>query len=696
MMTSGGPKEKRARDGVRDACAMLQNALLDVRAMPPSGTLGAIAGALTEAVAELTKVLATSLDDPEYFVLFDQAQAIVSVLSERVVEAGSDLSLEAVARSVDSVSTRLGVCRELSLDAAVTAQQEGLGRELVGSPPGELDGRFVGSVGMPTLHRLPRAPLAPLMEPPPRQDSDPIRRAARAARGDFDDPALAALGAKTVDDVRAAPLDALAAMVARGEGDEALEDDDEPPAVTRADSPPELELSPGEKEHLSWTARDCLNSLAGLSNLRVPWDDAPWTNGEPFEARLLETLDCLLALGTPPRPADRVGWNVLAEVQRFGWDSYVPDFGRQFTRALALCCVEGSDTVRAALMALRQINPATHASVQEALSLAPSPAIGPQLTELLRESDPDLIPLFLDVLRFRRETNLASLTLLSAHPSLSVARAVTRSLGYVEPSAAVLATLRGSLDEEGDDPTCLEAATSLLRLGDELALNFVRAKLADRALLPDTARQGYLRLMALAGSSEDAALFHNALGYGPRDTQLVGWYGHSGLVDWLVMALEAANELREATGPWPYPVELAVVDSLYRITGAPVKDEPFDDVQYDFQNRPALKASTWMRWWEGHADEFDTTRRYRFGKPYSPAATLDELSNPSTITEVRRDAALELEFAVGPSRFEAGDWVARQRVALDEVRARLERGNKPYAPGAFIADQLKRRDQYVG
>ncbi|MBW2526393.1 MAG: hypothetical protein JRI23_19590 [Deltaproteobacteria bacterium] len=248
------------------------------------------------------------------------------------------------------------------------------------------------------------------------------------------------------------------------------------------------------------------------------------------------------------------------------------------------------------------------------------------------------------------------------------------------------------LDETGDHALSLAAATGLLTQGEGSALGFVRDRLAAGAALEQGARYEYLRLLALAGTGDDLGTLHRALGLAPRDAELAGWYGHRGLVAWLLEALERSNELRAATGPWPHPMELAAVAALVRITGAELHDEPTDGVEYDFDDAPALFASTWSGWWRQNGDRFDPQLRYRFGQPYTPRATIAELLAPTTPAIVRSDLTLELAAALGPTPFEPTDWVARQRAVLASLQQRLEKdADKAYPAGAFLGNQLHRR-----
>jgi hypothetical protein len=454
-------------------------------------------------------------------------------------------------------------------------------------------------------------------------------------------------------------------------------------------------LDAGEREQLLRQSRDCLSDLAALSGLRRPLADLPWTAVEPFEQRLLDALDALVALGIPTSLDCGVGWGVLGEVQRYGAEALVPDAGREFARAFTLCCLDGDDHVAAALLALRQVPSSVYRACRDALCLASSPRLGPRLAELLPSVQGELLLLLLESLRFRREASFSSLLSLTAHLDAAVLAAATRGLGYVDRTDAVVHTLHRVLEEDDHDLVAVEVASSLLLHGELSGLGVARGHLGDVALLSEKGRLGHLRLIALCGAASDLDLVRQCLAPTPRDAELVGWYGHAGLVPWLIATLRQANAAAEAMRPLPHPLELGASQALYRITGAELRDETLAGADDEPTTLPARSALLWDRWWQERGTALPIGTKWRFGRPYEPLATVDELLGPS-LARHRADGALELGIVVGPSRFEPSDWVARQRDRLGAVRARLENARATYGAGRFAADQLARRALYSG
>jgi hypothetical protein len=168
----------------------------------------------------------------------------------------------------------------------------------------------------------------------------------------------------------------------------------------------------------------------------------------------------------------------------------------------------------------------------------------------------------------------------------------------------------------------------------------------------------------------------------------VGWVGHPDLLEWLLGSLDAANEARRSRGlgGGPTAFEAAAARALGRILGNPAAPEgargapPLDGL--------AVDAGFWRRVRASRVA--GPVQRLRFGRPYTPEATLDELeaeASPAT----RVDAALELAIVSrGAALLEPFDYVARQRAVLDAARAALG-GDGAYPPGAFAGARLAER-----
>ncbi|MFT3764008.1 MAG: hypothetical protein QM820_00550 [Minicystis sp.] len=408
--------------------------------------------------------------------------------------------------------------------------------------------------------------------------------------------------------------------------------------------------------------------------------EPPWMDAEPVEQRLGEAVDSLLRLeGSAARIAEEA-----RRVAAGGGDAR-----RAWSVALLLGCAPGDDAAEAAAGTLRSPRMDLRAAATEAIALGRSPAIGPALARLAEDATPAACAAALEALRFRREAALAPCVVLLGHPDALVAAAAARCLATVPERKAAAVVLRRVLGDDPEEAVAVAAAEGLLSLGDAASLSFVRGELSAESASPslsDGARVAYLRLLALGGDAEDLELFFRSLEASPRDALAVGWFGHPDLIDWLIGSLETANEARRngprgrASAPsllGPSAFEIAAAQALGRIAGAP-----------EGVPAPGLEASAWRAWWSRARARFTSGQKHRFGKPYAPEATIDELTSPA-MASVRADAALELAIvSAGSASVETADWVARQRAVIAAARETI--ATAPWPPGTFPGRRLSR------
>jgi hypothetical protein len=434
--------------------------------------------------------------------------------------------------------------------------------------------------------------------------------------------------------------------------------------------------------------RDRLLEVAALGVQRKLGPDRPWSSALALEQELLAATEAIAALAEGDALVQSL--DALAPVSEM-------DAGAAFARALALGNAPGDAPAEAAARTLRLARPEVRPAVAGALGLASSPAVGAAVARLLDDSPSAVCAAALGVLRYRRQVAYGSVVLLLAHPDADVAAAAVRCLGTVPERRTAASVLRYLLSREPVDAIALPAAEVLLALGDPAGLSFARAKLEAESVMPalsDDARVGYLRLLGLGGEAADRELFFRSLEPSPRDATAVGWLGHPDLVDWLLGSLEGANDARRAAGPGASPsaFETAAAGALRRILGpvtnlrllgsAPPAPAAHDGVPVD--------VAPWRAFWQKARARFPSPQKLRFGRPYTPAATLDELSADAPCT-ARADAALELAIlSRGVALLEADDWVARQRAVLTVARALLGDA-EAYPAGAFVGSRLAER-----
>ncbi len=601
----------------KDADAVLSSVLLGLRELPRIVDKNLVADALKEAIALTTSLRDLRATHPELLARLDQAVAQIRTIDDRLATA--DVSPEATrARSrLRSAIDVLRGSRAATLDAIVGAQgaltrraeQE---RRDIGSAP------FVASMGTPALHHLHRASLTPHVD------------------------------------------------VVRPDPDRALSDD---PVEPRSVRPPEDAVH----RHLRLAARDCLGDLATYAALRLPLEHQGWTTPEKFERRFLFAFDALASLSASPALAEAHPFDLLGTVQRWARESYVPDPGRAFVQAFVLGSVVGRDAVAAEMLALQQAHERVLDKHVEALGLASNAVVSEAALELL-DGEPAHVAAALEVLRFRRDVPLAELVPLTAHPDARVAVAAIEALGVCrdrDGARTVLHHVIGSSEDPEGERHAM-AIESLARLGDPAALAFTREALTtdlETCMLAEGARQRLLRVLATAGSGDDVELFARALDISTHDALAVGRYGHVALVDWLIEALRGSNEVREMTGPWARPFELAVVAALHRITGASPVDDAVEVERPAGDPGHAIDARVWRGWWEENRQRFDPAKKYRFGEPFAVEQILDELEDERTRPAERTWCALEIAcLTPGASPLETRAFIPRQRQALAELR----------------------------
>lgn len=453
----------------------------------------------------------------------------------------------------------------------------------------------------------------------------------------------------------------LAAPIPRAALDDEDEDDD--PMEVRA--PDEGGPSAPWLVQLRRLARDALEEIGALGGLRGAEGDTPWSPAlGRFEQRMLDDLDALasLSLASPIEGETDLRLDVAREALAYAEDAFVADPVRPFARAFVLGCIAGEDAARAAVVALRQSHPDTHDAQRSALSLASSPAVDEAMRALAQHDDPALVRLALDVLRARGTATFDLAVVLVGHPDPGVRRRAAACLGPAPASPALLGRM---IDDDADDEVAAAAAESLLilDLGEGIA--------ALRRRLEGSAHHGLFRLLAVAGGAHDAGRLAERLERSPDAAEALGWHGHPGHVERLIEALG-----RSLDEPGQGPFHRATAAALRRITGV--------SVHPDRGGLAAIRA-----FWGEHRARFEpdaaSPRRHRLGRPYTPAASLDELGAEGVPGRDRETLALEVAIASrGASRLHVNGWVAAQReeiARLRELCAKLD----PPSPGAFWA-----------
>lgn len=627
----------RIRQRTSAARGRLESVLLALREFPYGADRAPIAAAVEAALDGLARLSEMDPEQETFFPALDEAKKRVGEARALLDPLGGTTPVVRSRDRLRATEEHLGSLREASIDALVALEDRHLRS---GPEAGSLAAAepFRASVGEPAHHDVLRAPPRILLDLYPEPEHE------------------------VPDDSEDVP--------------------DEPPRP-----PPPAPLGPEDAmlvDHARAMARDCLYEIGTLSGLRAPLPEAPWTHGEPFEQRLLASLDALHALALRPSGLPDA-WSLFEEVQRYAREAPTVDPGREFARALTFACARGESALRGVALSLKQAHPATIPAQREALCLSRHPATAALMRELLAEQDSLLLRFGVEVLRFQRRATVPDLAPLTGHPDPRVRAAALRALGFVAERDTAAETLAEAIEDEDDPRAALAAAEALVRLGRVEGLTWARDRLSAEAPADDAdLRYGAMRLVAIAGSELDIERLIRAFGVAPREATLLGLFGHPAMVDPLLRALMAGNRLRRSTGPWVHPLEVAAAEALARITGVVLQDEHREVNDYDVARGPTIHAESWAHFWGERGAEYPAVK-LRFGRPFTPAATLAELAGPS-LTSLRDDLELELAICLREAALEPGDWVARQRAAI----AACQEGAKArgFTPGAFLGARL--------
>ncbi|MFO0740578.1 MAG: hypothetical protein U0270_32075 [Labilithrix sp.] len=488
---------------------------------------------------------------------------------------------------------------------------------------------FQASIALPRLHALLRSPIAPPLDiaapaaaeppkakkpPPPKAKSLEELRAMSAAAPEPDEPA--------------APAEAPAGDVALPAAGAALTDDG---------------------EILRRVARDCLEDIAALRNLRLPIPTETWLDQAPFEQRLLDNVDAFVALGV----------DALPSASLFHAEAAAPDPSRAFAVALTLCCIEGTDTVDVAIATMKQAPPEESRGWIEGFLLAPSPAIDTELPALLDAPNPLLVTAALGVLGARGTLPPDAPERILPRQDPALVHALAVALGRALPKTKALTILANIAD--GDPALAPVAWTSLARRGDgdvrQRLRNAIRARQAHVAEATE--------LLAIVGRGDDVGLLLEGLALAPtaRVVRAVARHGHADAVPALIALLDSKDEEL-------VPVVAAALDFM---TNAGLVETKQAKWSPETEATRAVKTAiadrmAWERWYAAARARLDPRTKMRHGLPFTPGMIVAELeaAGPAAL---RDEAALELVVATNAGlRFRTDDWVAKQRAQLSELR----------------------------
>jgi hypothetical protein len=650
-------------EGMREVPRIARNAaelvLLGLAEIPLEIDRVGVAERLQQAIGDCYVALDTAPEEPAHGDALRQAMERVHEARELLLRAndGAPRTLMILERPVriledaqQLLARRAEEATELQLRALNDARRWMLVRAYDDDP--KLQPRpFRASKGVPQLHHIKRGSVHASI---PLGSSTPIPPAPPPP------PAVAI--PKTLDELAAFRAAVESGALAKTLAEPPDEETVEPPRPVEYAYEPAVD----EQEALRTLARDTLEDIASLGNLRKPIPTETWLDQAPFEQRLLDNLDYFVSLGR----------SVLPLVTIYRREADPPDPHRAFALAFTLGCIEGRDTVGTIVASLKTSVPEELPGFVDGLVLAPNGAIDELLVELLGHPNRGLVGVAVDVLGARAALPDDTVRWIRERRDLNLDRKLARALAICGADDVAIVALEEMLLTTADDGLFDEAARSLLRRGHGATRDRMRDVLSDpraNAARRDTAAT----LLAITGQPDDSERLATAARTAPSTAlvRALGRFGHLDHVPLLIDLLESDHA--EAAG-----------EALDRITAAGLRhivEERWDTglptglieeaeragaiVPMRKMEKVILDAAAWSAWSRDELPRLDRRRKHRGGVPFRASHVIDELVARATPPSRRDEAAFELACVLGARvRFRTDDWVARQQTHLEELR----------------------------
>ncbi|WP_437960246.1 hypothetical protein WME76_11785 [Sorangium sp. So ce119] len=569
--------------------------------------------------------------------------------------------------------------------------------------------------------RLAGAPPAPPLDPPPilasrdRPRLHAVRRASLVPRLKVPEPPPAELVAKppppiprptTFDELKAAVATlkqrapAPGALPAAAEARPPAPRGDEPGA--RPAPPPgfarEIGAAIDDVAFLRGRTRECFEEVAMVGMQRAPLLGDPFRGALVLERRMLASIDVIAAIGAP----------ALEHVPRLVAEAPVKDPSLAFASAMVLGCFAGRDALAAAEHALlrSERDRAFIEALGAALKLVPHELLPLALRGLLREPEPLLRAMAIDVLAYRGLATEDELVAAASDEAAPVAARALHHLGCAPSQRLPELIQRALTSAAAADPELREATWTAMALSDHPHASIMLRTAMEAPEGGDAAAL----LLALAGDEADARHLVARAFEAPRHGLIVavGWAGAASSVPLLIDLLEregdkatklaAAYALERITGAGMWE-EVAVEDDEIVVAEPPDPDvgEPRElklaQIVSDPRDLPAapapelveqptVDAARWRAFWIERCHGWDLGARYRRGLPYTPEVALDELDTGRVTPGERRSIQRELIVRTGHFvRFDPHDFVVDQEEAIAAWRPIASRASG--APGRW-------------
>lgn len=551
--------------------------------------------------------------------------------------------------------------------------------------PPPLPAELLASIDVPRLHSLVRPSILPALKVPAPPPAEIV-----ASPG----PKLPQ--PKTFDELRRAIGDRKKrAPVPTAKSPPPESPPPAPPATARVIPPgfaPSVGAAMDELTFLRARAREHFEEVAMVGMQRAPVLGDPWRGALSLERRMLAAIDVIAALGRP----------AVEHVPRLLADAPVKDPSLGFATAMVLGCFQGRDALAAAELALlsSERDAAFIDAVGAALKLAPHDLLPIALRSLLREADPLVRAMAIDVLGYRGAATDDEL----AAAAMDLPGVAARALPYLayRASPALDSVIGGrSADADPDLRDALFMAAALRGRSDVFALleGALDREGADTAAM----------LLALAGGEREARLLEDRARIAPSVglSTALGWAGAASSVELLIEQLEGGDEIRLAAawaleritgaGLWEEAAaseeEILVADPPQPDVGEPkaprlarLVSDPRDappDPAPEMLEQPSTDPARWQAYWSEAGRNYEGPARYRRGAAYTPLVSLTELDQGRCTPGERRLLQRELIVRTGSYvPFDPHDFVVVQEQALAAWRPIAQRASS--APGRWV------------
>jgi hypothetical protein len=443
--------------------------------------------------------------------------------------------------------------------------------------------------------------------------------------------------------------------------------------------------------------RDCFEEVAMLGSQRQPQLGDPWRTISFLDKRLLNNLDAVASLGAA----------AIHGIEDLVADSPVKDPSRGFAAAFLLGCIEGRDSLAAAERIIRHLgadDPEVWEYAVQALRLVPHPHLDLAMRTLLRDYDPAIRSLALEVLVRREMVSVAELATLVNDDAAAVVRVALPALAVGAPRHPDLSTriveaeatvgleraawLAMALSAHPRAASGPEHKLSDEELGDDAALALalvcdLTATARIRAACREQPRPALARALGWCGDAEHDVPFLIELLRNDDDE----------LQDACARALDriCAAELYEEVEidpeeliiPEPQTPDMGALDppKLAQEVSDP-RDEPSPGSP-DTILRPTTDATRWTKWWSAQGRRFEAGARYRRGRGYTPQVSLWELDGWILTAPEREHLVRELVVRTGHwVALDPLDFIERQEAGLRRWSELVSTASQ--SPGSWV------------